>query len=169
MKKRIKTLFFYLCLLYNYYVLESRNSMKNIKYLLQVCLVLCLIITVGCKKKVTTYIEITYDEFKQMIENKESFPLFVGSNQCSHCDDYKITLNEFIKDYHVKVYYIDIAKMEKEQYNEFVTYVNFGGSTPTTVFITDGVEKTTYNRIVGALSYSKIESKFEKAGYIKVK
>ena len=28
--------------------------MKNIKYLLQVCLVLCLIITVGCKKKVTT-------------------------------------------------------------------------------------------------------------------
>ena len=59
--------------------------------------------------------------------------------------------------------------MEKGQYNEFVTYVNFGGSTPTTVFITDGVEKTTYNRIVGALSYSKIESKFEKAGYIKVK
>lgn len=52
--------------------------MKNIKYLLQVCLVLCLIITVGCKKKVTTYTEITYDEFKQMIENKESFPLFVG-------------------------------------------------------------------------------------------
>ena len=67
MKKRIKTLFFYLCLLYNYYVLESRNIMKNIKYLLQVCLVLCLIITVGCKKKVTTYTEITYDEFKQMI------------------------------------------------------------------------------------------------------
>ena len=143
--------------------------MKSIKGLVFAFVCLSLVVTVGCKKKLTTYTEITYDEFKQMIENKESFPLFVGSSQCSHCDDYKITLNEFIKDYQVKVYYIDIVKMEKEQYNEFLTYVNFGGSTPTTVFITDGVEKTVYNRIVGALSYSKIESKFENAGYIKVK
>lgn len=141
--------------------------MKNIKYLLSICLILGLFCITGCKKK--TYIEIKYDEFKQKIENKESFPLFIGSSQCSHCDDYKVTLNELIKEYGVKIYYIDIAKMEKEDYYEFLTYVNFGGSTPTTVFIKDGVEETVYNRINGALSYSKVEKKFEKAGYIKVK
>lgn len=143
--------------------------MKKIKYLISICLVLCLMLVTGCKKERPAYIEITYDEFKQKIENKESFPLFVGSSECSHCDDYKITLGELTKNYDIDIYYLDVAKMDKDSYYEFLTYVNFGGSTPTTVFITNGVEETVYNRINGALSYSKVEKKFEKAGYIKVK
>ena len=130
-------------------------------------LIIMFLITVsGCSKQ--SYVEITYDEFKEKIENKDSFALFVGSNQCSHCDDYKITLKKFIKDYQVTVYYIDVAKMQTSELNEFKTVINFS-ATPTTVFITDGAEKTVYNRIVGALSYSKIEAKFKQAGYIKVK
>lgn len=126
-------------------------------------------VVTGCNKKMTTYEEINYGQFKEKIENKDSFALFVGSSQCSHCDDYKVTLNKFITNYQVQVYYIDVAQMTNEEINEFNTVVNFGGSTPTTVFITDGIEKTVYNRIVGALPYNKVVSKFEKAGYIKEK
>lgn len=123
----------------------------------------------GCGKKITTYEEIKFDEFMEMINNKETFPLFVGSHECSHCDDFKKTINNVIEDYQIKIYYIDIANMTNEEYNKFLTIVNFGGSTPTTVFITDGKEETVYNRIVGALSYSKVVEKLKKVGYIKVK
>lgn len=128
--------------------------------------VICL--TACSDKKIKSYTEITYEEFKQKIENKESFPLFVGSHDCHHCDDYKISLNSFISDYQVDVFYIDVANLEKEEFNEFLTHVNFS-STPTTVFIIDGEEQNVYNRIVGALPYGKIVSKFQKMGYIKEK
>lgn len=134
--------------------------------------ILCLILTIalsltGCGKKLSTYEQISYADFMKKIENKESFPLVVGSSQCSHCADFKITMEKFISDYQVTVYYIDILTLSTDEYNEFITHVNFGGSTPTTVFITDGEEKTVYNRIVGALSYSKVETKYKSAGYIK--
>lgn len=131
-------------------------------------IVIMIFITTACKKKLTTYEEITYTQFQEKIKDKESFILFVGSSTCGACDKYKVTLNKIIKDYQVKVYYVDISKFDITEQREFLTVINFS-STPTTVFITDGEEKTVYNRIVGALSYSKIEAKLEKAGYIKVK
>lgn len=142
--------------------------MKKIILGFVVMIGVCLCIT-GCGSKKTTYTELSYADFMKKIENKESFPLVVGSSQCSHCADFKITMEKFIKDYQVTVYYVDILKLSEEEYNKFVTIVNFGGSTPTTVFITDGEEKTVYNRIVGALSYSKVVSKYTSAGYIKEK
>lgn len=138
--------------------------MKKIIICFIALITLCL---TGCGKKLTTYHELSYDDFMKKIENKESFPLVVGSSQCSHCADFKITMEKFIKDYQIEVYYIDVLSLTTEQYNEFVSYVNFGGSTPTTVFITDGEEKTIYNRIVGALSYSKVVAKYKSTGYIK--
>lgn len=139
------------------------------KYFIILIMALGIMLLVSaCGKKLTTYEEISYDDFKSKIKNKESFVLFVGSSTCTACDKYKITLNEFIEDYQIQIYYIDISKINNDAMSEFMTVINFS-STPTTVFITDGIEKTVYNRIVGALPYSKIVSKFEKAGYIKVK
>lgn len=134
--------------------------------LLMICAICCL--TACSSKKITTYEEINYEEFKQKIENKESFALFVGSHDCTHCDDYKVTLNRLVSEYQIVVYYIDIANMKTDEYSEFKTKINFS-STPTTVFIKDGAEETVYNRIVGALPYSKVVKKFTKAGYIKEK
>ena len=133
------------------------------------CLMLFLCVTTGCNKKISSYKEINYNEFIEKINNKETFPLFVGSHECSHCDDFKKTVNRIVEDYQINIYYIDIANMTKEEYNKFLTIVNFGGSTPTTVFITEGEEKTVYNRIVGAVSYSKVIEKLKKTGYIKEK
>jgi len=128
-----------------------------------------LFIITGCGKKISAYKEINYNEFKEMINNKESFPLFVGSHECSHCDDFKKTVNRIVENYQIDIYYIDVANMTTEEYNKFLTIVNFGGSTPTTVFITAGEEKTVYNRIVGAVSYNKAVEKLIKTGYIKEK
>ncbi len=140
----------------------------NIKKIISVMFLVILMMT-GCTKKINNYTEIDYNQFMEKINNKDSFPLFVGSNDCSHCDDYKVTIEKLVKEYQIDVYYIDIAKMSSEEYKKFTAMINFGGSTPTTVFITNGIEETVYDRIVGALQYSKVVNKFKKAGYIKEK
>lgn len=127
-----------------------------------------ILITVGCSKGLTTYKEIDYNTYKEMIENKESFILFIGSSECSHCKDYEITLNEVIKKYHVEVNYLNLLDLSDKQLNEFKSQISFSG-TPTTIFIENGEETSHYNRIVGALDYDEIVDKFAENGYIEVK
>ncbi len=131
-----------------------------------VCIIMVFVCTTGCDSKYKTYEEISYKQLLEKLDKKESFALFIGSSECSHCADYKVTLEKFIENYQVKVYYLNVINLSSDEYNHFVSLINFGGSTPTTVFITDGEEKTIYNRIVGAVEYSKIISKFKAAGYI---
>ena len=111
--------------------------------------------------------EIDYDAYKEMINNKESFILFIGSDECSHCADYEITLNRVIKKYNVEVNYLNLLDMSDEQLNEFKSQISFTG-TPTTIFIKNGEEDSHYNRIVGAVDYDEVVKKFEDNGYIEV-
>ena len=63
------------------------------------------------------------------------------------------------------IFYIDIDKY-KDKENEFKKHISFDGSTPVTVFIKNGEEKTASNRIFGNLSYEKIIKKFKNEGFI---
>lgn len=130
------------------------------------CMIAVLSFITGCGSKLTTYEEIEYDEFIEKIENKDDFVLFIGSATCQHCDVFKETVKSVVKNYQIKIYYIDINKFSEQQTNKFKTYINFS-ATPTTVFIYNGDEKTTYNRINGNLSYDKVIDKLTKAGFIK--
>lgn len=127
-------------------------------------IVLCLLLA-GCNR---TYHEIDYKTYKQMIEEKQSFILFIGSSECSHCRDYKVTLNKVIKKYNVEVFYLDLAKLTEKEDNEFNSKISFSG-TPTTIFIKNGKEESHYNRIVGAVDYDEIVKKFKDNKYIEVK
>lgn len=128
--------------------------------------VITLVSLTGCNSKLKTYEEIDYNTFIDKIENKESFILFIGSSTCQHCDAFKVTIKNIVKKYQIKIYYIDIHKFDEDQSKKFKTYINFS-ATPTTVFITNGKEKTTYNRINGNLNYDKVVEKIKKAGFIK--
>lgn len=125
-----------------------------------------LILLTGCSNKLKTYKAIDYNEFNDMINNKESFILYIGAKSCSHCASYTLTLNRVIKQHQVVVYYLDMESLTEEQHKEFIKEFNYSG-TPTTVFVTDGVEKSVYNRIEGEQSYDKIVEKFKKNNYIK--
>lgn len=113
-----------------------------------------------------TYDEISYSELKQMQKNKEDFVLFIGSNTCSACSTYKITVNKIVKEYKVDIKYIDISKLSEKEESELVSNFAFTG-TPTTVFVTKGKEKDTHNRINGNQKYSKVIEKLKENGYIK--
>jgi hypothetical protein len=76
------------------------------------------------------------------------------------------TLNDVISEYNVDVKYIDLSKLSDTQKSELSSVFPITG-TPTTVFITNGVEKDTYNRIVGSVKKSEIIQAFKENKYIK--
>lgn len=124
------------------------------------------IFTVGCFNKLKTYEEIDYNKLINMFEEKQNFVLFIGSATCDHCSLYKVTLDEVIKKYQIKVYYIDISKLSVEENAKLKLYVNYTG-TPTTSFIENGVEESMYDRVDGNRPYDKVIEKFKNKGYIK--
>ena len=148
-------LFFFLFLLYN----DIGGKMKKIAILVTI-----LFMLTGCSK--TTYDEISYSELNEKLENKEDFILFIGSSTCSACAAYEITLNDIIEEYNVDVKYIDLSKLSDGDESALVSEFPITG-TPATIFITDGDEKDTHNRIDGNEKKSKIIEKFKENGYIK--
>lgn len=145
--------------------------MKKIFYF---CLLgLAILLLSGCTKKLEGYDEITIDELKNIVENKEDIILFIGSDQCSHCSTYKVTVNEIVKTYQIDIKYINIAKLDETGLQELLKISNFGNSTPTTVFIKDGEEycgesnNCSYYRIIGDQEYDKVVKKLKDKGYIK--
>lgn len=109
-------------------------------------------------------IELTYNELVEKINNKDNFVMCISRTTCSHCADYKPKLKEVAKENNIDIYYIDIDKYNEE---EFSNLISFDGSTPTTIFIKNGDEETTSNRINGDVSKNKIIQKLKSNGFLK--
>ena len=106
------------------------------------------------------------DEYSnKKVENKEDFILVIESDQCSACTIYMPTMEKVVKNYNVKVNYINIRVLTDEQSAKLATYV-YTNSTPLTVYFKEGVASDTHNRIVGAANYDAIVESFTKNGYI---
>ena len=124
---------------------------------------LSMLFLTGCGR--TSYYEISYSELQDLIDNKESFPLVIASATCSACNSYRLTLEKFIQEYNVDVKYIDLDKLTDEEESNLMNEFPITG-TPTTVFVEDGEEKDTYNRIVGNKKFSQTEEAYRENGYI---
>lgn len=135
------------------------------KYLKIIACTLFVVLLSGCGNKITTYDEINYTEYSGMIENKDTFILYIGSSNCSHCADFKPTLEKVIQEYQLDVKYIDISLLSDKEYAVLQNKTKLQG-TPTVVFVEDGVVQTS-PKVVGALSYSKTVNIFKESGYIK--
>lgn len=101
-----------------------------------------------------------------MIEEKQDFILMIGSETCSACNSYKITLNKIIENYGIDIKYIDISKLDEEQTDYLLEHFPFD-ATPTTVFVNKGKEKNQDNRMIGNQKYSETEKILKEKGYIK--
>ena len=137
------------------------DKMKKLGLLVFVALTLLL---TGCGTK-AGYSEVSYSELNKKMENKDSFPLFIGATSCTHCNTYKEILKEFSKKYDVEIFYIDIDGITKDEFNQLVIDFNFQKSTPTTMIITNGEKPSTFDMFEGA-SYDKLISLLKKHGYI---
>ena len=136
-----------------------KKVLKSIILLFVVTIMFC-----GCSKE-ERIVEISLDEFKEKMANKESFVLYVGNEGCSHCISYRPVLEQVLEDYDITIYQIDNSKLDNSEFAEFRTYVNISG-TPTVAFITDGEEESTLNRITGEVSRKTTIERFKSNGYI---
>lgn len=135
--------------------------------MIKVVIFIAMIIILVCSCTKERHIkEINLDEFKEKIANKDTFALYIGNEGCTHCISYRPILEKVLDDYDITIYQLDNSKLTDEEYNEFRTYINISG-TPTIVFINDGEEETTLNRINGEVSRDTTIERFKSNGYIK--
>lgn len=112
-------------------------------------------------------VDVSGEDFKKKIENKDSFILVVSKDGCPFCEQYYPVLISVLEKYDVTAYRINLTKLSKEEITYLNDIANVSG-TPTTVFITNGEEKTTLNRLVGGgITKKTLVSRLKSLGYIK--
>ncbi len=123
-------------------------------------IILCM---TGCKKGYMD--EINYQEYHQLLDQKETFILEVMRTDCPYCQDFKPKLNKVLEDYEITIKFINLDHLSKEEEEQFLKEVGDPG-TPTVIFYQEGNEKTIQSRIVGNVSIEKIISKMKASGFI---
>lgn len=132
-----------------------------------VILIFGVILMIGCSLKTKSYDEISYQEYSQKIENKETFILYIGSDTCSHCQEFTPTLKKVIKKYNLDIKYINVSGLKEEEYAVLRNKTKVKG-TPTIVFVRNGVvESGNKNKIQGSVSISEVEKVLKRKGYTK--
>lgn len=110
-------------------------------------------------------VKITFDELEEKITNKDSFPLIITKDGCGYCELFLPTITEVADDYEIYIYDLNISELTAEETTKIKEYFT-ANSTPTTLFITNGEEKTTLNRITGNVPKQTIIDKLILNKYI---
>ena len=139
--------------------------MDKLAKLFILAIIIALLIC-GCGKEENHITEISYSNLKERLNNKESFVLYIGNKDCTHCQSYKPILTSVLNEYDIDIFQLDNTKLTTNEYNEFKSILSVTG-TPTILFITNGEEETTLNRIVGEKTKQETIDRFKTKGYIK--
>ncbi len=135
------------------------------KKIIKLTIILLTILTVsGCQKNYMQ--EISYQEYKQLLKEKETFILEIMRTECSACIDFKPKIEQVVKDYQIEIKYINTDHLSEDEYQSLYQETGITG-TPTVIFYHDGNEETVASRIKGSVSVDKIISKFKTNGFIK--
>ena len=139
--------------------------MKQIRSIILV-LFLALFVTACSTGNKNHLVSLSYKEFNEKLENKDTFFVEVVQDGCSHCANFTPKLKSVLEDYDVVGYQLNLTDISDEDYSKF--YSKFGiSSTPTIFFVTNGEETSILERVVGNVSDDKVISKLQANGYIK--
>ncbi len=140
--------------------------MNKLKLIL---VLLIAVLLVGCTNNNSNeekYLEeITYKEFLEKLENKETFILEIMATSCTHCQTFTPKFVSVLEEYDIKAYKINLSNISEEDENSLKQEQNYEG-TPEVIFFFEGKEKSKLQRIGGDVSKTKIISKLKSAGYI---
>lgn len=143
-----------------------KNKVTTIILILAISVFLIFFIVNKSSNKSKNIIFIDVNKLEEKIKNKDTFILVLTQDGCSHCESYAPILEQVAKKYNIEIYNINLTNVKKEDVPKLNAIANVNG-TPTTIFFTDGIEKTTLNRINGDISEDKLVKKLKKLGYIK--
>lgn len=84
-----------------------------------------------------SYISITVDDYTKIIKEKGYHFMFIGSDSCGYCTQFKDSIKEVLKDNDFNVYYLNVQNLSQSEYetltatdsylteNEWRTPINF--------------------------------------------
>lgn len=65
-----------------------------------------------------TFKTITIDEYLKIIKKDGYHFMFIGSESCGYCTQFKDSINESLKDYDYNVYYLDISTLSEDDFEK---------------------------------------------------
>lgn len=142
-------------------------------------LLVAILLLTGCDKSIYSRYEavkenealyekfqdLTYAEYKEKINNKETFVMLLYQTGCSHCETFEPTLNEVVKYYNLEIYGLNLSTLSEKEY-AIVKNKTFVEGTPTTVYIEEGKY---INKIVGAKDAQGVINFLVNSNYLKEK
>ena len=128
-------------------------------------IMISILVLTGCSL-FKSYKEINYSEYKKMLDNNDTFVLYIGSKNCTHCKDFAPTLKKVIRKYDLDVKYIDISKLTNKENAVLKNKTRLQG-TPTIVFVEKGKVLSGNHKVQGAVDEEEVIKVFKKQGYIK--
>ena len=102
---------------------------------------------------------------KDKIENKDTFMLIITQTNCEHCEAYLPTFKKVLADFDITGYQIHQNLLEGEDLAYLKSVASING-TPTLIFIKEGEESSTLNRLVGERSRTETIDRLKVMGYI---
>lgn len=84
---------------------------------------------------------LSYSDYQQKIDNKESFVVVLSRESCSHCANFMPVAKQFAEDKKLPMYYVDTDTFTEEDWNKFETSNTFlkknsgNWGTPTTIVL----------------------------------
>ncbi len=138
--------------------------MKKKIYKIVIATVICFCL-VGCTGDTTTISKIEFSEFKEKVEQKESFILEVIQTGCTHCEEFSPRLKKILARHHLTAYSLNLSNLSAEEKKELkdISYVS---GTPTVIFFTKGEEESSH-KIIGTVSDATVIRHLKELEYIK--
>lgn len=83
--------------------------------------------------------KISYNDYKEMVENDENFVVIIERTGCGWCEQYMPIMEEYVAEKKIPVMYIDTAELSESEYNELSSTNDYlrknQWGTPTTLFM----------------------------------
>lgn len=106
--------------------------------------------------------QITYSQYKEMVDNGDAFVVIIERAGCKYCQMYMPIVEEYVKEKKIAINYIDTDTLTEEEFQELSTKNNYlkrnNWGTPTTLFM---LGDRVIDAIGGYVEKSKIEEFFK--------
>ena len=110
--------------------------------------------------------EINYEDYINMVNDNETFILYVKQTNCKHCTAFTPIFTNVLNKNKVLAYVINLTDMDNDNKETFLNELSING-TPTVLFFQEGVELGKFSRISGEKSAEYVTKKLKDLGFIK--
>lgn len=118
----------------------------------------------GCTTASESATQIKAAEVIKLLDKGETLVVYLGASTCSACLSFKPTVKEIIKNYKIKIYYVEINNDVSADLESLIAkYLVKAEWTPTTYIFKEGKLLDSQS---GALSYTTLKKWFVKYGVI---